>query len=133
MSISYYDYYQQQADQTGAGSVFAGPMIQRGYGLGGIFRNLFSFIRPVLKPAAKFLGRTFLKSGSNIISDVAGGANLKDSFKERMTDAGTHIAKTAIQKLGSLQMGSGIKRKRLQSNIQSKRRRLIRRKSDIFN
>lgn len=130
MSASYYEYYKQQAEQKGAGSVFAGPMIQRGYGLGGIFRNLFSFIRPVLKPAAKFLGKTFLKSGSDILNDVANGSKLKDAFKERMSHAGTHIVKTAVQKIGNMQLGSGIKRKRLQFRAQSKHQRRTRRKLD---
>lgn len=133
MNTSYYDYYHQQAAQNGAGSFFSGPMIQRGYGLGGIFRNLFSFIRPVLKPAAKFLGRTFLKSGSDILSDVAAGSKFKDSFKERMSSAGTHIARKAIQKIGDMQIGTGIKRKRLQTTPHSKRRRLSGRRLDIFN
>lgn len=126
MHTSYYEYYKLQAEQTGAGSVFAGPMIQRGYGLGGIFRSLFSFIRPVLKPAAKFLGKTMLNTGANIVSDVAGGAKWKDTLKNRIHQAGTHIAETAGRKIG--QLGKGIKRKHSESIHQLSHPRRTRRK-----
>lgn len=145
MNTSYEAYYLQQASQQGGGAVFVGPMIQRGYGLGGIFRHLFSFIRPVLKPAARFLGKTLLKSGSQVVSDVAGGATLKDAFRERFAQASNHIAETAGQKIADLQLGSGhhhlsalesisksIKRKRKAISSQSKHQRRTKRKSDVF-
>ena len=110
-----------QEHYGGGFPVFEGEIIQEGYGignvLGGLFRTLVPLaskhVLPALKRTAKTAGKSLLRSGINVVKDVAlEKKNLKDSLKRH--------AKTSVEDLldsfAKSQKGSGYrcKLKRLQ-------------------
>ena len=44
--------------------------VQRGNGLGNIFKGLSRFIVPLAKNGAQYLGKTAVEVGKNVINDV---------------------------------------------------------------
>lgn len=101
----------------GGGPYFHGINHQRGYGFfGGIAR----FLRPIAFAAGKYFGKKLLKTGGNVMSDVAGGRSLKESAKSRFRETGKNIKDDFVRKL---QSGSGIKRKRTKQCHQTKTKR----------
>jgi|SRR5215813_685858 len=107
-------------NQAGGGSqVFRGPIMQRGDGLGSLFKSLFQFFRPIIVPTAKSIGREALLATSGALSDIASGSTVKEAAKKRLKTAGTHLAEQLFK-----QGGQGRKRK--------KQKKIIRRKPDIF-
>ena len=52
---------------------FVGQPYQRGAGIGSFFRSIFRMAAPVLKRAAKAVGKQALKTGASIVADVAKG------------------------------------------------------------
>lgn len=76
-------------DQAGGGSdgnIFRGTRIQRGYGIGGLFRGLFKSVKPLLKSGVKTftpllkkgvksVGKQAFHSGMNLASDLLKGKN----------------------------------------------------------
>ena len=63
--------------------VFRGGIMQRGYGLGGIFKGFLRTIAPKVKQGFKEIGKTALKTGLETLGDVVNGGNLKSSLKRR--------------------------------------------------
>ena len=60
------------------------PM-QRGYGLGGMFRSLFRTVTPHLKKGLAHIGRRALTTGANALADM--GANntpIKEALKKQV-------------------------------------------------
>lgn len=125
---------------------FVGQEIQKGYGykvrqhggfgLGGLFKNFFRFISPflnkakenaipILKSAAREIGKEVIKSTSEIAKDVIQGKKLSESAKDRIGQSVDNLTEQANQKLA----GNGYKnkRKRLIKHSVSKKRKL-----DIF-
>ena len=73
--------------QYGEGNirVFRTQPLQRGYGLGGLFRGLFRTIAPVLKKSLVRVGQHALKAGSNALGDVASNdSSFKDALKKHV-------------------------------------------------
>jgi len=75
-------YYRRQAGygREDIGPIYSTPpIIQRGHGLGSILAGLYRTLRPILwsgaksmgKEALKALGREALRTGTNIIKDIA--------------------------------------------------------------
>lgn len=62
---------------------YRGVAMQRGYGLGGLFRGLVRAVTPHIKQGLKQVGQKALKTGLEVISDVSQGGNLKQSLKRR--------------------------------------------------
>jgi len=82
----YEDYYD---NQSGSGMpVYVGRRHQRGHGLaqtiGGLFKR---YVIPFVAPRAKQLGKQLLgnvmRTGMEVVGDVAEGRNLKEAVKER--------------------------------------------------
>ena len=95
---AYHDYYLHQA---GKGyPVYAGRRYQRGDGLGSIFGGLIRAAAPLLKRGAKTLGRQALKTGLNIVGDVAEGKNFKQSAKSRLKSTGQALLQKAVRNVG---------------------------------
>ena len=44
--------------------------MQRGKGIGSLFRGLFRFVNPLLYSVTRAVGKDVLKTGSNIITDI---------------------------------------------------------------
>lgn len=62
--------------------VYAGHI--RGFGLGGLIRGLFKSAVPLLKPIAKTVGKSLLKTGGRIAKDVIlDKKNFKSALKRR--------------------------------------------------
>ena len=83
-------YYINQVSQHGGSNIFKGPYYQRGYsmrrvqygsGLGGIFKVLMRSATPLVKEAAKTIGKEVVSSGVGLLSDIAAGKNFKKSVK----------------------------------------------------
>jgi len=75
-------YYRRQAGcgREDIGSMYSTPpFVQRGHGLGSVLGGLFRTLRPILwigaksigKQTLKALGREALRTGTNIIRDIA--------------------------------------------------------------
>ena len=62
--------------------VFRAHPLQRGHGLGGLFRGLFRTIAPVLKKGLVRVGQHALKAGSNALEDISSNnTSIKDALK----------------------------------------------------
>ena len=89
---------------------FHGASMQRGYGIGGIFKSLARFAIPLLKKSAATVGKRAIKAATDIGKDVLGGKTFKESTKSRgrevVKDLAEQGAKTLLR-----QAGRGKKRK----------------------
>jgi hypothetical protein len=130
------DYVKYYENQSGRGlPVFRGAKIQRGYGLGNLFRSFFRWIAPilkthalpVLKEGAKTLGTETVKAVANVATDAITGKNMENVVKDRSEE----YIKSLIAKT---QQGSGIKRKKKSKISQSSNKitKKKRSKKDIF-
>ena len=112
---------------------FRGGVMQKGYGLGGLFKGFMRAVAPKLKQGLVHVGKKALKTGLETLGDVASGAHVKTALKRR-----------AKQNLGEL-INSGVPIKKRVTNTQIKRKKTFRgkgraaaaaaisgKKSDIF-
>lgn len=122
------EYYCSQVG-GGQGPYFHGVLHQRGYGW---FGDLRRYLQPIAIKASSYLGKHLLKTGKNVITDVASGMSFRDSARNRFRETSTQLKKDFIDRL---QRGSGKKaikrkRKRQSNHLQSKRCKFAR--NDIF-
>ena len=74
--------------QHGAGlPVFRGGVMQKGYGLGGLFKGLLRTVTPHLKKGLIRVGQHVLQNGINVMEDVANGENFKTAAKRRVGES----------------------------------------------
>ena len=97
-----YDYNHHQPyyylQQHGAGlPVFRGGTIQRGYGLGGLFRGLLWTAAPVLKKGLINIGERAMKTGIESLSDVSNGSDFKSALKKRARQNINEMVGVALQ------------------------------------
>ena len=59
---------------------YRGSVLQRGYGLGSIFKNVARGVMPSLKES----GKSALTTGLEVLQDVAKGENIKTAAKKRL-------------------------------------------------
>lgn len=106
----------------------SGARIQRGRGLGSLFSGLFRGFAPIARMGlqagkklltsdfVKNIGKSALEGGKTILKDVAAdlieGNNVEERAQKNLQEARKKIAGTI--------RGSGIKRKRKQSNLKIK-------------
>ena len=57
---------------------YRGPVLQRGYGLGSIFKSVARSVMPSLKE----IGKSALTTGLEVFQDVAKGENIKSAAKK---------------------------------------------------
>ena len=78
-------HYSSPSDyQTRSGlPAFGGSLMQKGYGLRGIFKGIMRSVAPKLKQNLAYVGKRALKTGLESLGDVAAGGNLKSSLKKR--------------------------------------------------
>jgi len=56
----------------GMGTVYSvPPFVQRGHGIGSFLRGLWGTVQPVLWSGAKILGNEAMRTGGNMISEIA--------------------------------------------------------------
>ena len=77
---------------------YRGVVMQRGYGLGGMFRGLMRAVTPHLKQGLKQVGKRALQTGLQVISDVSEGKNLKNSLKRRAVENATEFIQQPFKK-----------------------------------
>jgi len=91
---------------------FAGPVYQRGHGIGSLFRGLFRFAMPLIKQGAKAVGRQALQTGIQVAGDMLENRPVKESIKARVREAGSALKTKAENKVTQLLAGSGRRRAR---------------------
>lgn len=100
------DFNKYYLDQANGFPVFRGAPIQRGYGLGNVFRRFISWAMPYLKeygvPVAKNIGKEIIANAASVANDAIEGKDIKESATQKF--------KSSLEKL--TQKGKGIKRKR---------------------
>ena len=62
---------------------FRGPALQKGYGLGGLFKGLVRTLAPALKQGLISVGKRALQTGTEVLNDYVQGGDLKTSIKRR--------------------------------------------------
>ena len=97
-------YQQFNLVQRGGGlNVYRGPLVQKGYGIGSVFKRFFKWIvpiikkdaLPILKSGAKTLGEEAIKTASEVAIDALEGKNIKESVKSKIGKKTTKIKKKA--------------------------------------
>ena len=91
----YKNYY---INQAGHGiPVYKGTGLQKGHGIGNIFSGLFRSAAPLLKSAAKAIGREALNFGVGLARDALSGDNIKTAAEKRGRMLGTNLLDTVSQ------------------------------------
>lgn len=122
------EFYTQQA---GNGlSYYKGVPLQRGSGLGGIFKSFYRMILPLFKSGAKAVGKQALRSGVDIANDVLQGKEIKAATKERAKEASKLLTSKAADKVKTMVGGHKRKRRTKKRVIPKKIRKVC--ASDIF-
>ena len=88
-----------QEQVGGALPGFVGQPYQRGAGIGSFFRSIFRMAAPVLKRAAKAVGKQALKTGASIIADVTKGGELLPSLEQHGKEAMANLADKASKRI----------------------------------
>ena len=92
------DHYLRQ--QRGGNIIgFRGARIQRGYGIGGIFKSLARIAIPLFKRGAKAIGKRALQAATEVGQDVLEGENVIESAKSRGKQAAGDVTKAAVNKV----------------------------------
>jgi hypothetical protein len=90
-------------------------MSHRGDGIGDVFKSLWQFLKPLAVDVAKGIGQESLSAGGRILSNLAQGADLRDTVS-REGQAGVkrilESASKSFQKGNAIQTGKGLKRRR---------------------
>lgn len=125
----YHDYYINQAG-TGVGAIYRGSVYQRGHGIGSFLKGLLRTILPVFKSGIKTLGQEALSTGSHFLNDISQNVPIKDSFKQRFTEATNNLKRKAEDKINNLMNGSGVqphikKRKISKNNQKASKQRTV--------
>jgi hypothetical protein len=94
-------YYVNQAG-SGIGSIYSGPLYQKGYGIGSFLGGLFRACIPFVKSRGVAVGKQLLKSGFEVIGDLQKNETLKDSLRKRKTDIYGKVADAIITGNGYL-------------------------------
>jgi len=117
------NYYCEQV----GGNYFQGlTAYQRGSGLFGDIRR---FVSPLAIKVGSYLGKHALRTGKNVLTDVASGKTFKESARSRFGETSKRIKADILQRL---QHGKGIKRKNKRKVAQTKRKRRKLTTGDIF-
>ena len=132
-----------------------GEQLQRGRGIGGIFR----FIKSIFAPAVKTVGKSVvgavksttgkkilnvlkdqaIDTTMNLAQDVLKGNNVRSSLQDEVNDLKTNLSSliTELRKTrkrsSDTQEGSGIMRKSLKRTKKRRSKSRRRRKKDFFN
>ncbi len=119
--FNYYDQY--YLNQVGSGMpIYRGsPILQRGYGLGGLLGGLFRKAVPLLKKGATMIGKQALRTGIGIADDVMAGHYIKTAAK-RMIKAGTKQLGSDVLRRVQTGRGRGRPRKKAPRRVNKKRK-----------
>ena len=104
----YEQYYGHQQKGGGDFPTYVGRYSQRGHGIGNLLGSLFRRILPVLKAAAPHV----LRTGANIVEDVASGQTWRESAIKRVPETLRAVRPSAVLETLTGQTGSGKRRKK---------------------
>lgn len=121
MDCPYQKYYADQAGH-GIGAIYRGSPYQKGHGIGSFLGGIFRSILPLFKTGARAVGKEALRTGVNILGDVAENRPIKEAFHGRLQEAGKNLKRKADRKMDVLMEGSGYKRPRVPNYNQSARK-----------
>lgn len=110
----YTEYYLNQAG-SGFSNVYAGPVYQKGYGIGSFLGGLFRSVYPILKRGASAVGTELFKSGKNIISDIVNSQDPQQVIKKRGKETLSNLSKI----VGDKMFGEGYKPRLLNKRAHS--------------
>ncbi|GFT88596.1 hypothetical protein TNCV_905071 [Trichonephila clavipes] len=82
---------------------------------------------PIMMKAGKYLGKHLLSTGQNALEDMSQGKSFKEASKYQLQQVGEEIKKDILCKLNG---GGGVKRKKLSSRRQTKRKKSC--EKDVF-
>lgn len=101
------DFHRHLLTQNGHGiQVYQGANM-RGQGIFGLLRSIGKIALPLVRNVAKTVGKSALKGGIQVMSDVASGQDFKQSLKNRAAQQTVN----AVKQLTSSGKRKGIKRK----------------------
>ena len=121
----YKNYYLNQA---GHGiPVYKGSGLQRGHGLGSILGGLLRSAAPLMKSAAKTIGREALNFGVGLAKDALSGEDVKTSAEKRGRLLGTNLLDSVVQP-----QQRSKKRKTVGNKMRQPKPNKKRRQEDIF-
>ena len=75
-------YYQAQRGY-GDMRVFRGQALQRGHGIGGLFKGLMRVAMPLMKKGLLHVGKRALNAGAKVMQDVSQDIPITESMKKR--------------------------------------------------
>jgi hypothetical protein len=113
-------YYIIQAQGGDLGGVHRSYRVQKGEGLGSFLSNIFRTVFPLFKSGAKAIGSQALSTGIGLLKDAITGKPIKESFRDRITEAGQNLTSKAASKMEQM-VGNGYKRGTKRKRSQSKR------------
>ena len=93
----------------GVGRIYVGSRNQRGHGgIGSFLAGIFRRVLPLLSRGAKAVGKEAMRTGINIVSDVATrNTPIAESFRTHVKESGEVLKRKAEEKLDKLMEGSG--------------------------
>ena len=112
-------YYMQQARGVDDGGIYKSGRVQKGEGLGSFLSSLFRRVIPMFTSGAKAVGKEALKTGVHLLKDTLNGRPVKESFRSRVTEAGTNLTNKAADKISAM-VGNGYKSRKRPRRAQSK-------------
>ena len=125
--------------QTGNGfSIFRAPALQRGYGIGGIFKGLLRTFTPLIKKGLLSAGKKVLNMGVNALEDMSKNKIVKRQLKfpssiKKTINRETKKRKQTIPNVVNQQTTSRKRKQRQLSknNKSTKRKRTEKRITDV--
>ena len=114
----YQNYFDHQAGggnaiSSGISRIYVGSPYQRGHGIGKFLGGLFRKAIPLLTRGSKAVGREALRTGLNVLTDVASSVSLKESIRKRVKESGGNLKRKVEEKFDAYMEGGGFKRRML--------------------
>ena len=88
---------------------YRGPVLQRGYGLESIFRNVARSVKPSLKE----IGKSALTTGLEVLQDMAKGENIKTAAKKRLKESSLAFLDNTVSRIPPRRSIKGITNKQI--------------------
>ena len=114
--MNWNNYYMEQAGgglNSNSYNIYQGKMYQKGYGLGGVFRKFFKWIKPIFKkhalPLLKESGRTLGKEALSSITDISQGLIRGENVDDIITSTTSKAIDNIKGKVEKKLDGNGIK------------------------
>ena len=107
--VRFDEFFDVQIGGGGFGRVYIGAPQQRGHGgIGSFLAGALRRVLPLLTRGAKAVGKEALRTGMNIMSDVAArNTPIRESFSRRVREFGENLKRKAEEKIDKLMEGSG--------------------------